>query len=107
MTDSIIALTTWPEEDGAKAFAEYLLENRLAACINILPAMTSHYVWQGKLESGTEHQLIIKTRKAHQSAIEQALTEHHPYELAEFLTLPIESGGKAYLDWINETTYVD
>lgn len=107
MTEHIIALTTWPDEEGAKSFAGHLLETKLAACINILPAMTSHYVWQGKLESGTEHQLVIKTRKAHQPAIEQALKERHPYELAEFLTLPIESGSKAYLHWINETTDVD
>lgn len=107
MTDTILALTTWPDEDGATAFAHYLLEQRLAACINILPAMTSHYVWHGKLESGVEHQLVIKTRKAHQKAIEDALREHHPYELAEFLTLPAESGSKAYLNWINETTHVD
>lgn len=107
MTDFIIALTTWPDEAGATAFAQHLLENKLAACINILPAMTSHYVWQGKLESGTEHQLVIKTKAANQSAIEAALKDRHPYELAEFLTLPVESGSKAYLHWINETTNVD
>ena len=62
MTDKIIVMTTWPDLAGARQFAQALLERRLAACINVLPEMRSIYRWQGELEQGTEHQLIIKTR---------------------------------------------
>ncbi|CAG0911672.1 unnamed protein product [Cyprideis torosa] len=107
MTDCIIALTTWPDEAGAQAFAHHLLQNRLAACVNTLPAMTSHYVWQGQVNTETEHQLVIKTSVARQGDIETALRQQHPYELAEFLILPVSSGSRAFLQWINETTHVD
>ena len=107
MTDCIVALTTWPDEAGAKAFAQHLLEKRLAACVNLLPAMQSFYTWQGEFCSGTEHQLIIKTRREHAEAIETVLKTMHPYELAEFLTLPIDSGSPAFLNWINESTHAE
>lgn len=107
MADFILALTTWPDEDGAKAFAEHLLKNRLAACINVLPKMTSIYTWQGEVTSGTEHQIIIKTVRQHQDAIESALQAAHPYELAEFLIVPVESGSAAFLNWIDETTHAE
>ncbi|CAG0912066.1 unnamed protein product [Cyprideis torosa] len=107
MADVILALTTWPDEEGAADFARHLLENGLAACVNIAPAMRSYYVWQGKINVGTEHQLLIKTTRQHQHAIESALQAEHPYELAEFLVLPIASGSEAFLNWIHESTHAE
>lgn len=107
MTDFVLALTTWPDEAGAKGFAQRLLEKRLAACVNLLPAMQSFYVWKGEFCSGNEHQLIIKTRRDHIDALEAELNAAHPYELAEFLVLPIESGSKGFLTWINESTHAE
>ena len=107
MADIILALTTWPDETGARSFAQRLLEQRLAACINVLPTMRSFYTWQGKMESGTEHQLLIKTTRDCVPAIERVLREQHPYDLAEFLTLPVESGGQAFINWIHESTHAE
>lgn len=100
----LLVLTTHPDREGALALARQLLEQRLAACINILPAMRSVYVWEGRLESGEEHQLFIKTRAERYPALERAIAAHHPYEVPEILALPITRGLGAYLRWLDETT---
>ena len=105
MTDKIIILTTWPDPAGAKALAEALVTRRLAACINVLPEMTSIYAWQGKLEQGAEHQLIIKTRRHRQDEVTALIVERHPYELPEILCIPVTAGLPGYLDWIDEATH--
>ena len=104
MTDKIIILTTWPDLAGAKALAEALVTQRLAACVNVLPEMTSVYAWQGKLEQGNEHQLIIKTRRRRHDEVAALIVERHPYELPEILCIPVVAGLPGYLDWIDEAT---
>jgi periplasmic divalent cation tolerance protein len=100
----LLVLTTWPDADGARELARTLLRRHLAACINILPKMTSLYTWDGSEESGEEHQILIKTTAARFDAVRDAVTEAHPYELAELIAVPIVRGLPAYLDWIDEST---
>ncbi len=104
MTDKTIVLTTWPDLPGAEALAETLIERKLAACVNLLPAMTSIYSWQGRLERGSEHQLVIKTRQSLWDDIVAVISERHPYELPEILAIPVTAGLPGYLSWIDETT---
>ena len=82
--------------------AAALVEERLAACVNILGAVHSVYRWQGKVESATEIQLIIKTSREKLEAVQAAVQRLHSYQVPEFLVLPVESGSKAYLHWLYE-----
>ncbi len=104
MSDGIIVLTTFPDQPGAEQLARELVEKKLAACVNILPPMTSVYQWRGNVESGREHQLVIKTRRPLFKRIEALVGERHPYELPELLALPVQGGSRDYLAWIREVT---
>jgi periplasmic divalent cation tolerance protein len=104
MDDHIIMLTTLPDEAAARELARALISARLAACINIMPRMTSIYSWKGKLEEGQEHLLIIKTRSERYAAIEQAIKAQHPYELPEIIATPISHGLPEYMNWIDENS---
>jgi periplasmic divalent cation tolerance protein len=104
MDDHIIMLTTLPDEAAARELARALISARLAACINIMPRMTSIYSWKGKLEEGQEHLLIIKTRSERYAAIERAIKAQHPYELPEIIATPISHGLPEYMNWIDENS---
>jgi periplasmic divalent cation tolerance protein len=97
-----IVLTTLGGDADAAALARTLVEERLAACVNILPAMTSVYRWQGKVWQEREQQMVIKTASDRVPALETRLRQLHPYELPEFLVL---QGGSsdAYLAWVGES----
>lgn len=99
----IIALSTCPDEQTASRIAAKLVENQLAACVNIIPAIQSVYRWQGKIEQDNEVLLIIKTRKDVFSQLELLIGEYHPYELPEIVAVPIDTGLKEYLNWIDES----
>lgn len=103
-TEYQIILNTYPDQEQAKQMANTLVDEGLAACVNIVPGLTSIYKWQGKRESGTEVLLIIKTRREHYEQIESRIKSMHPYELPEIISVPIENGLKAYLDWIDNST---
>jgi len=96
-----IIFCTCPDQDTAKKIARLLVANNQAACVNILPGITSIYRWQGQLESAQEHLLLIKAHKDHYPAIETTLRAHHPYELPEIIAVPIERGLPEYLNWID------
>ncbi len=98
-----ILMTTLPDEAQANALARVLVSGKLAACVNILPKMTSIYEWQGKLEQSEEHLLLIKTEQHRVAALQNAIREAHPYELPEIVVVPIVSGYKPYLNWISES----
>jgi periplasmic divalent cation tolerance protein len=102
--DFVVVLTTVETEADAGALARTLVEERLAACVNILPAMTSVYRWKGSVEEAREHQLVMKTSAARVGALETRLRELHRYELPELLVLPVMSGSEDYLRWIKENT---
>jgi periplasmic divalent cation tolerance protein len=100
----LLILCTCPDEATARIIADQLVDQQLAACINILPGLTSVYQWQGKRESAEEHLLLIKTTTEAYQALEQAITELHPYELPEVIAVPITQGLSGYLQWIEQQT---
>lgn len=100
-TNAVIILCTYPDRESAEKTARLLVEKRLAACVNILPGLTSIYRWQDKIEAAQELLLLIKSSGDIYQTLEAAIVEHHPYELPEILTIPIEHGLPGYLHWIN------
>ena len=103
-TDYVIVMTTLPADADAAAFAHTLVETRLAACVNLLPGMESIYWWEGKVEQERERQIVIKTSRARIVALWERVREIHPYDLPEFIVLPIVDGSDAYLRWVGEST---
>lgn len=100
----VVVLTTFPANGDAEAFATTLVQERLAACVNVLPAMRSVYTWEGKIERADERQLLIKTRTDVVHQLERRLSELHRYEIPEFLVLPVLDGSREYLAWIAAST---
>jgi periplasmic divalent cation tolerance protein len=101
--DVRIVLTTIGSETDALALARALVDERLAACVNVLPTMVSIYRWKGSVEQDKEHQVVIKTASDRLPALEARLRQLHPYELPEFLVLDLAGGGAAYLAWVRES----
>ena len=99
----MIVLTTLGAYTDAVAFARALVDERLAACVNILPVMTSIYRWKGTIEEDREQQLVIKTTSDRIEALEARLHELHPYEVPEFLVVGVTDGSPAYLEWLGES----
>jgi periplasmic divalent cation tolerance protein len=97
----VIVLTTLAATADAAAFARVLVGERLAACVNVLPPMTSIYRWKGVVEEESERQLVIKTTADGVAAIEARFQELHPYELPEFIVLGAEASA-AYLAWLRD-----
>lgn len=98
-------ITNLPDREAARRLAERLMEERLAACVNILAPCESVYRWQGRVENAQEVPLLIKTLEAHYGKVEKTIRQCHPYELPEIIAVPITAGLPAYLDWLaSETT---
>ena len=95
-----VVYVTAPSADVANTLATSLVNDRLAACVNIVPAVTSVYRWQGAVETETEAMLIIKTRKDSLTALTAAVRERHPYDEPEVLALPALGGSPSYLAWV-------
>lgn len=104
MIELIIIFTNFPDKKGAVAFAETVIDQRLAACVNILNPCTSIYRWQGTIESTEEIPVLIKTRQQHYDQVEQLIKMMHPYELPEVVMVPIKGGLPAYLQWLADET---
>jgi periplasmic divalent cation tolerance protein len=100
MTDKRIVFTTAGSEEEAQKIARHLVENRMAACVNIFPQILSVYRWQGKVEEACEWLLLIKTTADAFERVRQAIAELHSYELPECVCLRIEDGSPNYLQWI-------
>ena len=96
----VLVLSTVPDDASAEMIARTLVEEKLAACVNVLPPMVSIYRWQGAVERETERQLIMKTTRERIPALEKRLGELHSYELPEFIVLSVESGSEEYLAWL-------
>ena len=101
---AIVVFTNVPDNATATALAQALLDERLAACVNILPPMQSIYRWQGKVERANERQLLIKTSLGRWRALEKRLKELHPYDVPEFLVVMIDKTATDYLSWLAENT---
>ena len=103
LSSIVIVLTTLGADADAAALARTLVDERLAACVNALPPMTSTYRWKGVVEQDREQQLVIKTTADRVPALQARLRQLHPYELPEFLVLDA-TGSEAYLAWVGEST---
>ena len=106
MTDKRIVLTTAGSQQEAQKIAEALVEQRLAACVNIISGMHSVYRWQDKVEQADEWLLLIKTTESASAPVRDAITKLHSYEVPECIVLSIEDGTPAYLDWIGDSVKV-
>ena len=102
--EAVLIISNFPDKKTATLLAEALVEQRLAACVNVLSPCVSIYRWQGKIESAGEVPVLIKTRKQHYDRVEQLIKMMHPYELPEVIMVPITGGLPAYLQWIADTT---
>ncbi|HMD34163.1 MAG TPA: divalent-cation tolerance protein CutA [Vicinamibacterales bacterium] len=107
MRDVVVVLTTMPDDGRADELAGALVDERLAACVNVLAPMTSIYRWKGAAEREAERQLVIKTTRDRLTALEARVRELHPYELPEFVVVTVESASKAYAEWVTEQTRTD
>jgi periplasmic divalent cation tolerance protein len=99
-----LVVSTAPDIATARGLAAAVLERKLAACVNLLPGVESHYWWQGKVENAQEVLLLMKTTRGLCDSLLSALPQFHPYEVPEAIVLPIESGLPAYLEWIFTST---
>ena len=99
-TSFALVLVTAPDLTTARALAKAALAAKLIACANLIPKIESHYWWQGKMESGPEVLLVLKTQKSRLAALEKLVLARHPYDTPEFLVLPLAAGNQKYLTWL-------
>jgi periplasmic divalent cation tolerance protein len=97
---AVLVYTTFPSLVEAETAGRQILERRLAACVNILPGMVSHYWWQGAIERAEEAVMIVKTRAALAEPVREAVRAVHPYETPAIMIVPVEGGDPDYLAWI-------
>ena len=100
----LLVLTNLPDRESAETLAAALVAERLAACVNILPACRSVYRWKGVVEVGDEVPLLIKTTEARYAALEGAIRARHSYEMPEIVAIPITQGLPGYLAWLEAET---
>jgi periplasmic divalent cation tolerance protein len=100
----LLVLSTCPGSITAKQIAQDLVANDVAACVNIIPGLTSYFKWSQKVESDVEFLLLIKTTSAHFPAIKKRIKSLHPYELPEIIAVSIEDGLEEYLRWVDTST---
>jgi periplasmic divalent cation tolerance protein len=101
---AVFVYTTYPSLVEAERIGKAVLEQRLAACVNILPGMISHYWWQAAIERGEEVVMIIKTRASLAEAVRAAVKAMHSYTTPAILVLSIEGGEPGYLEWLMQET---
>jgi len=102
--DHIIVYVTAPSEEEGARIAKILVEERLAACVNIIKEIRSIYRWEGKIEDDREVLLIIKTRRGLFSNLSKRVKELHSYSVPEIIALPIVEGSKDYIRWLSDVT---
>lgn len=103
MTDKRIVLTTCGSEEEAERISRYLVENMLAACVNIVPQIKSIYRWQNKVESAREWLLVVKTTAKNFPQICDVIRGLHSYEVPECISFCIDDGSTTYLQWIDDS----
>lgn len=101
MTDKIVVLSTCPTEAEAGKLARLLVEERVAACVNVVRGVSSYYRWQGAIESATEFLLVIKSSRTLFPALRAMLEGNHSYEVPEVVAIPVLDGSPAYLSWLS------
>ena len=103
-SENIVVYITAPSEDAAAVIARALVEQKLAACVNIVRNIRSIYSWQGKIEDDAEVLMIAKTQQKHFDALSKKVTELHSYDVPEIIAVPILKGSADYLQWIKDST---
>jgi periplasmic divalent cation tolerance protein len=98
----LVVLTTVPTSDEAERLARLIVEEKLAACVQILPTMTSVYFWEGKVHTESEHLLLIKTLDEKFDALSDFIRQHHSYEVPEIVAIDAEKVSEDYLNWVAE-----
>lgn len=106
MYDTLVILCSCPDEETAARLSRGLVENRHAACVNILPKIRSIYRWDNELKDDAEALMVIKTTTHHYFAVEHWLTEHHPFDVPEVVALKPEHVSDPYYDWLRNTVSV-
>jgi periplasmic divalent cation tolerance protein len=104
--EPLLILTNLPDVASAEKLAQVIIENRAAACVNVLAACRSIYRWQGAVETANEIPLLIKTTAANYPRVEEIVRAQHPYAVAELIAIPITHGLPAYLDWLAAETEI-
>jgi periplasmic divalent cation tolerance protein len=101
VSERLVVLSTVQGAEDAERIARALVERGLAACVTIVPGVTSVYRWKGRVETEPERLLVIKTRTQRFEALRKELVALHPYEVPEVIALPLEAGHAPYLDWLD------
>jgi len=104
MTDAVVVLCSFPDGEQARQIGAVLVERQVAACVSVLAGARSIYRWKGAVEEEGEVLALIKTTRAALPGLERLLHERHPYEVPEFLALPVVAGSAAYLEWLAAET---
>ncbi|MDQ7821076.1 MAG: divalent-cation tolerance protein CutA [Armatimonadota bacterium] len=103
MTEHVVVLVTVGDPAEARRIARALVEERLAACVNLIPGLASTYWWQGRVEEAGEVLLVCKTRRDRVEALEQRVRALHSYTVPEVIALPVVAGHPAYLEWVDDS----
>lgn len=102
--ETILVISNLPDQGSAESLARTVIEQRLAACVNVLAPCTSVYRWQGSVETAMEVPVLIKTTRERYAALEAVIKASHPYELPEIIAVPLSAGLPAYLNWVATET---
>ena len=102
MDETLLVITNLPDRESAQSLAYSLIENNVAACVNILAECSSVYRWQGKVESASEVPLLIKTTRSAYPRLEELIHSQHSYELPEIIAVSVVAGLPAYLQWVEQ-----
>ena len=103
MTNAVVGLVTCSSRTEARKVAKAVLKKKLAACVNIIGGLESHYWWRGKLETARECLLLVKTTRARVGRVAGAVKAAHSYEVPEVIFLPVVAGERNYLNWLGES----
>ena len=102
----LLVQTSCPDNDSAIKLARRIIENKVAACVNVLPEVTSIYEWKGEVKQDSEILLLIKTSKSRYLDLQAIICDLHPYELPEVIAVPISEGLPDFLSWINDSVAI-
>ena len=99
-----VALVTAPDWKSARQIARAAVREKVAACVNLIPGIESHYHWRGRIESSAEILLVFKARRSKLAELEEVVLARHPYDTPEFIVLPLTGGNKKYLAWLADAS---